>query len=93
MNTADRSLAMIDYALRRRFSFFDIQPCFGYKEDDKINEQFQDYLNILNSPILNRLIQAVQKLNADKDRKQVADKTGEQDHRNCFHQSERNGGK
>ena len=65
MNTADRSLAMIDYALRRRFSFFDIQPCFGYKEDDKINEQFQDYLNTLNSPILNRLIQSIQELNAD----------------------------
>ena len=65
MNTADRSLAMIDYALRRRFSFFDIQPCFGYKEDDKINEQFQDYLNTLNSPILNRLIHSIQKLNAD----------------------------
>ena len=65
MNTADRSLAMIDYALRRRFSFFDIQPCFGYKEGDKINEQFQDYLNTLNSPILNRLIHSIQKLNAD----------------------------
>lgn len=58
MNTADRSLAMIDYALRRRFSFFDMEPVFD-------SEGFRKYQNTLNNDTLNKLIDKVKVLNKE----------------------------
>lgn len=56
MNTADRSLAMIDYALRRRFSFFDMEPGFD-------SEGFLAYQQGLNSEKLNKLVTEIKALN------------------------------
>ena len=56
MNTADRSLAMIDYALRRRFSFYSMKPGF-----DSVG--FKLYQETLDSIKFNCLIEKIKELN------------------------------
>ena len=58
MNTADRSLAMLDYALRRRFAFFDIKPGFE-------TPGFREYRMALDNEKFNKLISCVESLNRE----------------------------
>jgi len=57
MNTADRSLAMIDYALRRRFAFYKLEPAFD-------SDGFKEVISEANNRKFDALVEQIKALNS-----------------------------